>query len=126
MEKRQQQLLDLIKGNARGLTVKEICECLPTHYKYNPSESNYTNCPQLYKDIDVLNSDPAVAEIIIKDNNCFKVGSENECKGYAKKLQVRALKSFKKYWDVVKKANRDGELDLIKNEFIRAFSNENE
>lgn len=96
-------------------TVKDICDEFPDTYKLNAKESNFTNCPALYEDIDTLNASAEVNKVIIKDNNDFRFGTEEEVKNYANKLQIHALKQLKKYWDIQRKTMYQGQMKLLSN-----------
>jgi hypothetical protein len=85
--------------NKEKTTVKDICLAFPDRYKYNESESNFSNAPTLYEDIDLINETSDLdAYIIIKDNNNFKIGNKDEIEEYMNKLKKHALKQLKKYW----------------------------
>lgn len=113
---RQWGLYHLIKGaTMRGetLTIKNICEIMPDEYQYSPSEKNYSNCPTIYKDIDVINASFEVEKIIIKNNNNIKIATEEEAIAEATKIQIRALKLLRKYWEIYGKISADGQGKLI-------------
>ena len=93
--------------------VAEICEFMPDVYTLNGKESNFSNCPTLYKDIDIINASTEVEKIIIKDNNNFKLATKEEARRYADKMKERAIKVFKKYWDVERKIANDGQGKLV-------------
>lgn len=93
--------------------VAEICDYMPEAYTLNGKESNFSNCPNLYRDIYVINASSEVEKIIIKDNNNFKLATKEEARKYADKMKERAIKVFKKYWDVERKIANDGQGKLI-------------
>lgn len=95
--------------NGEKTTVKDVCEKFPDIYHLNDKESNFSNCPNLYKDIDFLNEHWQIEKIIVKDNNNFHLATEEEAKTYAKKIKVRGLKLLKKYWVVYRKIEKDGQ-----------------
>lgn len=119
-------------------TVKDICDFMPNVYKLNAKESNFSNCPNLYKDIDILNASYEIEKIIVKDNNNFRLATKEEAEIYEQKLKIRALKLLKKYWIVNNKIAVDGNGKLIScqgqpivdkskaREFIESFVSEAE
>lgn len=116
-----------------GITVKEICQAMPEYYKVNESDHNFSNCPELYKDIDYIMSSARVEKIIIKDNGAFRLGTEDECIEYCNKLFIKGKRIMAKYGAIKRRISRDGqgkvvgtELDLIDDEskaqaFIETF-----
>lgn len=81
---------------------------MPDYYYLNEKECNYSNCPNLYKDIDYLNR-AKFRKIICKDNGGFFLATEKEAVIYEKKLLNEALKSFSEYWTVHNKVNANGQ-----------------
>lgn len=100
-------------ANGQATSVKDVCEHMPDVYYLNEKESNFSNCPKLYKDIDTLNASYQIEKIIIKDNNNFKLATKEEAETYRDKLKARAVKLFKKYWTVFKKIEKDGQGKVI-------------
>jgi len=94
-------------------TVKDICDAFPNIYHLNAKQSNFSNCPKLYEDIDTINDSGEVEKIIVKDNNNFHLATEEEAHAYEQKLKIRALKLFKKYWAVHYKIASNGQGKLI-------------
>lgn len=92
----------------RKISVKEICQRMPDYYYLNEKECNYSNCPNLYKDIDYLNH-AKFRKIICKDNGGFFLATREEALIYEDKLLKEALKSFAEYWTVHKKIEADGQ-----------------
>jgi hypothetical protein len=107
MIERLKKLYDFIVErslNNEKTTVKDVCDAFPNEYKLNAKESNYTNSPKIYEDIDGINEQSDYTDyIIIKDNNNFKVGDRAEVEEYMDKLQKHALKQLKKYWNIRRK-----------------------
>lgn len=107
MIKKLEDLYDFIVERSlvnKRTTVKDICLRFPNEYKLNAKESNYTNSPKIYEDIDTINEESSYTDyIIIKDNNNFKVGNKEEVYEYMDKLQKHALKQLKKYWTIRRK-----------------------
>lgn len=102
-------------ANNKPLSIKEICDLLPDYFKLGKSNGGdkNTNCSAIYKAIDTINNSTEVEKIIIVDNNRIYLGNEQQTKEYASKLKVRALKQFKKYWNVVNKSQVDGQGKLV-------------
>lgn len=94
-------------------TVKYICERMPEYYYLNNKQSNFSNCPELYDDIDYINASSRVDKIIIKDNNDFRLATREEAINYAKKVQIEGLKKLKKYWCIVRKIQKDKQTQMF-------------
>lgn len=110
------QLYNFIKARTLAgekTSVKDICEEMPEDYYLNEKESNFSNCPKLYKDIDILNESTEIEKIIVKDNNNFHLATEEEANEYSAKLKLRALKLLKKHWIVENKISVDGQGKII-------------
>ena len=85
-------------------SVEDICIAFPKYYSLNKKESNYSNSPKVYEDIDTINElNELDSYIIIKDNNNFKIGTKDEVIAYSEKLKKHALKQLKKYWVIVRR-----------------------
>lgn len=99
--------------NGEKTTVRDVCDQFPDIYHLNDKESNFTNCPNLYKDIDLLNSSYQIEKIIVKDYNNFHLATEEDANKYALKIKIKALKLLKKYWVVQRKIDKDGQGKII-------------
>lgn len=95
------------------VSVEQICHAFPQHYKYKPSEHNYSNCPLIYQDIDALNASDEVGFIIIKKNNQFFIGDEDETYDYLRKLWWKLDKAASKYHVVSKKYQQHSQGRLL-------------
>lgn len=116
METRLWELYNFIKDRTMhkvATSVEDVCTWLPEYYTNNAKECNYSNCPTLYKDIDLINESVEIEKIIIKDNNNFYLGTEEQCKEYALKLRIKALKQLKKYWNIYRKMENNGKGKFI-------------
>lgn len=83
-------------------------------YSYNSKESNYSNCPTLYKDVDWINSDPETDIIICKCNGYLKIAENMEdVHTQAAKYLKQAKRFAAKYGAIVKKAGLNHQLYLI-------------
>lgn len=108
---RQWKLYQLVKERtANGLktTIKDICDALPNYYSVKETRGNYSNCPLIYQDIDILNSIPKL-ELIVKNNNSFKIPNHDEALEYAVRLQTRAFRLLHKFWVVDEKIDLHGQ-----------------
>lgn len=116
METKLWELYNFIKDrslNKIQTTVQDICIFFPEYYTLNAKECNYSNCPTLYKDIDEINASYELEKIIIKDNNNFQLGTEDQCMRYAQKLRNQAFKQLKKYWNIERKIQHNGKGKLL-------------
>ena len=94
-------------------SVKDICDFMPNVYHLNAKESNFSNCPNIYRDIDLLNGSGQLEKIIVKDYNNFHLATREEAEKYRDKLQARSLRLMKKYWIISRKIDKDGQGKLI-------------
>ena len=107
METKLKELYEFIVERSlvnKKTTVEDICTRFPNYYTLNQKESNYSNSPKVYEDIDLINElNDYDTYIIVKDNNNFKVGNREEVISYAEKLKKHALKQLKKYWLIIRR-----------------------
>lgn len=101
-------MIEAATKEGRKISVKEICERMPDYYYLNEKECNYSNCPNLYKDIDYLNH-AKFRKIICKDNGGFFLANEDEAKVYEEKLLTEAKKAFAEYWTIHRKIEMNGQ-----------------
>lgn len=106
------ELYRLIKDKP-NISIKEICNAMPKYYYYKESEHNFTNCPAIYEDVDYIMNSPEVEKIIIKDEGKFRLGTEEECIEYARKLFIRGTRIMAKYGAIAKRISKDGQGKLI-------------
>lgn len=111
---RQWKLHDFFETHEQA-NVQDVCNALPEFYSVHITDGNYSNCPKLYEDINTLNESSQTDKIIVIKNNCFFRGTKDETEAYRNKLKIKALKAFKKYWNVDKKIKADGQGKLIGN-----------
>ncbi len=112
------KLYNLIKERTElklNTSVSDICLALPEYYYLIERDGNYSNCPTLYEDIDEINASADTDKIIVKDNNNFKLGTEEDVKKYLDKLEIHALKQLKKYWNVKRKIMVNNQYKLLSN-----------
>ena len=108
------QLYKLIKDNP-DITIAEIARSMPEYYYIKESEHNFTNCPNIYKDIDYLMNSARIEKIIIKDNGHCRLGTEDECIEYANKLYIEAKRLMAKYGAISRRISKDGQGKLLSN-----------
>lgn len=110
------RLYDSIKlatSFGKSLNVEEIANMFPNQYEFRKQKGNYSNCPQLYKDIDIINASHEVEKIIIKKNNNFRLATVEEAIEYHNKL-VKRLKHYRDNALAVKfKISQDGQGKLL-------------
>ena len=90
----QWRLYDSIKlatSFGKSLNVEEIANMFPDEYEFRKQKGNYSNCPKLYKDIDILNASHEIEKIIIKKNNNFRLATNEEAIEYHNKLVKRLI-----------------------------------
>ena len=76
----------------------------------------FHNCPLIYYDIRAINESDEVDNIIIVNNNNFKLATKEEAEAYAQRLFHRALGRMKVYSHLCRKMKLDGYARLIDNE----------
>ena len=105
---RQWRLHDFFKDHEKA-SVKDVCDSLPEYYSVKLTDGNYSNCPTLYKDINVLNESYQTDHVIVVRNNCFYRGTKEERTSYEETLRRRLVRAAKKYWAVHKKNDSLGQ-----------------
>ncbi len=108
------ELYGLIKERP-GISVKEICEAMPEYYHIRESDSNFTNCPAIYEDIDYLMKSARIEKIIIKDEGHFRLGTMEENIAYANKLYLRGTNIMGKYGAISRRIPKEGQGKLLSN-----------
>lgn len=106
------ELYRLIKARP-GISVREICEAMPEYYHYKESESDFTNCPAIYEDVDYLMNSARIEKIIIKDEGHFRLGTMDENIEYANKLYVKGTRIMAKYGAISRRIPKDGQGKLL-------------
>ena len=110
--------------NGEKTTVRDVCEQFPELYHLNDKESNFTNCPNLYKDIDLLNEHWQIEKIIVKDNNNFHLATEEEAKTYdLNEVYIEETDPFLKH-DLMKKLDAIVAMKTIPDEKQRSLLSE--
>lgn len=124
MTERQTILYNYIVSKGKT-TQFDICHDLPYLYQWSQDDKAHDHCPTIWSDITSINNDELAEHIIIIDNFTYSIGAKEQCEHYAESFKRKALKSFKRYWNIQKKINRDGQGNVFdENEFIRSFINE--
>lgn len=82
-------------------------------YVFNESEGNHSNCPDIYKDIDVINETDELDKIICKKNNQFWIGNEEENIEYHNKLMHNVCRDSHKAKIIRDKISQDGQMKLF-------------
>lgn len=120
----------IINNSKQGLmtTKKEIVENYPYDYQvrkdgyvWNDSPTTHDNCSTVWKDINDINLDVDTPEIIISCDGRYWVGTKEECKGFIKSYFFSQCKpSLKRYWNLMRKLDKDNTVDLFTNEVVKA------
>ena len=109
---RQWKLLNYIKHNSlvenRKTTQKEICDNV-ADYEWNYDEKCHDHCPAIWNDIKDINLSYETDKLIISDKFEYWVGSEQETKDFINKLWNDLAPRLTRYWNYLKKVNRDGQ-----------------
>ena len=137
---RQWKLYNYLKEHG-VVSVEDICRDMPEHYVLDKSERSHNKCTKVFTDADALNESTEIEKIIIHDRNYhfWLAKSKEEALGFAEHLyKKRALKALKKYWNMVVKAEADGQGKIVSchddiidensraREFVEAFIKETE
>jgi len=93
-------------GQAGKLTFTDL-------YNFIESEGNHSNCPEIYKDVDIINESDELDKIICKKNNQFWLGNESECIQFYNKLMHNVCRDSHKCKIIRDKISRDGQGKLI-------------
>ena len=113
---RQWRLLDFIKINSvverRKTTQREIADNVPG-YEWNDDEKCHDHCPAIWNDIKDINLSYETDKLIISDKFEYWIGNEQETKDFIDKLWNDLAPRLTRYWNYLKKVNRDGQGVLI-------------
>lgn len=85
------QYLEISTNFGFEVDVETIARAFPHVYNFKSQKGNYSNCPLLYQHIDELNASNEIDKIIIKNNNKFKLGTEQEAIDYYNKMISKAM-----------------------------------
>lgn len=124
---RQKALYELIHHNSfvehRKTGQKEIYEKLK-NYGYQWSESNNTSdhCSPIWSDIKAINLSMENDHVIITEKYIYWIGSKEESEKFLQKLWKDVSGRLKRYWFYTKKLDRDGQMDIFRDEFLNMFN----
>lgn len=128
---RLQATYDLIMKNSKAgilTTKKEIVDNYPYNpqvrrdgYKWNDSPTTHDNCSTVWEDINEINFTEGVDVVIISHRGNYWVGTKKEADDYKKKYFNSQIKpALKRYWNIYRKLERDGSMDLFTKELVKA------
>ena len=120
----------IINNSKQGYltTKKEIVE----NYPYDPqvrkdgyvwvdSPKSHDNCSTVWQDINDINLDMDTPEIIISYKGKYWVGTKEECERFITTYFFSQCKpSLKRYWNLMRKLDRDNTVDVFTNEVVKA------
>lgn len=113
---RQWRLLDFIKNNSllehRKTSQKEIVDHIEG-YEWNEDEKCHDHCPAIWNDIKDINLSYETDKLIISDRFEYWIGNEEETKEFIDKLWNDLAPRLTRYWNYLKKVNRDGQGIII-------------
>lgn len=133
---RQSKTFSLIQENTklgRVTTQKEIYQNYPIeNYKDGylwHEDKTHDHCPTIWSDIEKINQNSHIEELVITKDNTYKIATnQDEALAYSKFYMNKALKSLKRYWNVIRKVNSNGQgqidFDNLKTEFINTYGKE--
>ena len=115
---RQWRLLDFIKINSvvqhRKTTQKEIYEKLKDYgYEWNDDEKCHDHCVMIWNDIKDINLSYETDKLIISDKFEYWIGNKQETERFLDKLWSDLAPRLIRYWQYLKKVNRDGQGVLL-------------
>ena len=113
---RQWKLLNYIKHNSfvesRKTTQKEICDYV-ADYDWNEDEKCHDHCVAIWSDIKDINLSYETDKLIISKNFEYWIGSKKETQDFINKLWSDLAPRLIRYWNYLKKVNRDGQGILL-------------
>lgn len=115
MTTRRWTLYNYIKANKK-VNTRDICRDLPEHYTLATSDRIHNPCVLVNTDVDAINASPEIEKIIVHDReyNFWLATNKEETVAFAEQLyKKRALRALKKYWNMLAKADADGQGKLI-------------
>lgn len=105
-----------------------ICTSLSDYYarhQENTSEHNSVVFCQLRKDVRAINFS-GVEKIIVSNHEGYKIATQEEAERYVKRRLKSSLVSLKLYWNIKRKMNQNGQLDMTLHEVESYVGGKNE
>lgn len=113
---RQWELLNFIKRASfldhKKVTQKDICDYMHG-YEYNDDPNCHDHCPAIWKDIKDINLSYESDKIIISKNFEYWIGNEEETQEFLDQLWNDLEPRLMRYWAYLKKAERNGQGQLL-------------
>ena len=131
MNERAKITYDLLLANSeKGLitTKKEIVDNYPYDpntrkdgYVWNDNPKSHDNCSTVWEDINEINHTKGTMIVIPYKGN-YWIGTKEEAKAYVKDyFSKQCSPSLKRYWNLMRKINKDGDVDIFTEEIYKAF-----
>lgn len=124
LEPRQWWLYRLIKASGEKLSIADIVNyqnemweqgklTYSNLYQFKETEGNHSNCPAIYQDIDTINECEELDKIIVKKNNQFWIGNEQETIQYHNRLMHNVCRDSHKAKRLRDKISQEGQGKLF-------------
>lgn len=124
LEPRQWWLYRLIKASGEKLSIADIVNyqnemweqgklTYSNLYQFKETEGNHSNCPAIYQDIDTINECEELDKIIVKKNNQFWIGNEQETIQYHNRLMHNVCRDSHKAKRLREKISQEGQGKLF-------------
>ena len=125
LNNRQEALIELLKLYGK-LRVSEICFRLSGDYRLGSknSQGKNTNCPALYKDVDLINEDLDAEYILCKKGGYIWIANYGDAFNESERTMKRALHYLKNYWNVRRKLKLSGQFDMLKEVYHQFYKEE--
>lgn len=105
-------------------TVAQICEAVPYYQRKSVTKGNYSNCPELYEDVFLINTlyRGQHDKFILTNSNRFKLATKREA---LEKLKNIATKYYRLNWEMEalnSLFNDDGQHKILSNQGVPIYS----
>ena len=113
---RQTKLLKYLRKRYREdpkrfITQEEICRDID-EYELDLNPRSHNRCISIWKDVQLINSDPEVHSVIYYKNNCCKIATKKEARICADRILKAGCAQMKRYWNIIDKARMEGQMKL--------------
>lgn len=115
MTDRQKDLYNFIASHIK-VTQRQIYDNV-SGYTWNYNRHSHDRCPAIWHDIMAINKEHSKPIIIMK-NFEYWIGTKQETKEFLAELWLRIVPKLHRYWKLVKKAKRNGQVEIDFDEYV--------
>ena len=112
------RIIEDATNKGKTISVKEICDLVPFYRIRSTHSGNYSNCPELYEDIFLINTlySNEHDKFILTNSNHFKLATEDEAIKKRNKIAVKFTRLKWEYDSLTELCDRDKQYKLLSNQ----------